>query len=110
MSSATRLLVQTALRRIIRRSISGLAARFSAAIQPLASTTAPTSKPTTFPDAQPQSGASLSATSSATSQADRNTAGSQLIRVDVRFGDSGTNKATATPPATIMISGIQNSQ
>ena len=109
-SSATRLFVHTAVRRIIFMSISGVAARSSATTQPAASTTAAASRPITRADPQPQSGASLSATSSATSQADSSTAGSQLIRPGVRTGDSGTNRTADTAATTVRIIGSQNSQ
>jgi hypothetical protein len=88
MSSATRLLVHTAVRRIIFMSMSGVAARSSASAQPPASTTATASSPSTELDRQPQLGASLSATSSATSHPESSRAGSQLIRPGVRTGDS----------------------
>ena len=109
-SSETRLLVHTAVRRIIFMSISGVAARSSAVTQPAPSTTAPASRPSTRAEPQPQSGASLSATSSATSHADSSTAGSQLIRPGVRTGDSGTKSTAATAAATVRIIGSQNSQ
>ena len=109
-SSATRLLVHTAVCRIIRMSISGVAARSSANSQPAASTSARAISPITRPDPQPQDGASLSATSSATSHPDSSTAGSHEIRPGVRTCDSGTNKIAATAATTVKISGSQNSQ
>src|SRR6266581_1152233 len=109
-SRATRLFVQTAVRRIMAMSISGVAARSSVITQAAPSTTAAASRPSTRPEPQPQSGASLSATSSATSQADSSTAGSQLIRPRVRTGDSGTNSTAETAAATVRIIGSQNSQ
>ncbi len=109
-SSATRLFVHTAGRRIIRMSISGVAARRSTTTHAAASTTAATIRPMTLPEPQPQSGAWLSATSSATSHAESSTAGAQLIRPGVRTGDSGTKKCAATAAATVRIIGSQNSQ
>src|SRR5215472_162267 len=110
MSSATRLFVQTARRRIMVMSISGVAARSSAATQIAASTTAAASSPITRAEPQPQSEASLSASSSATSQPDSSTAGSQLIRPGLRTGDSGTNSSAPTAAAIVRNSGSQNSQ
>src|SRR6266851_5642845 len=100
----------TAVRRIIFMSISGVAARNSAATQPTASTTAPANRPITRPEPHPHSGALLSATSSATSQADSSTADSQLIRPGERTGDSGTNSTADTAAMTVRIIGSQNSQ
>ena len=110
MSRATRLLVHTAVRRIIFMSISGVAARSSATTQATARTTAAASRPITRLEPQPQTGASLSATSSATSQPDSSTAGSQEMRPGVRTGDSGTSSIAATAATTVRISGSQNSQ
>ncbi len=109
-SSATRLFVHTAARRIIFMSISGVAARSSASTQTAARTTAAASRPITRAEPQPQPGASLGATSSATSHPDSSTAGSQLIRPGVRTGDSGTNKIAQTAAMTVRIIGSQNSQ
>src|SRR5262245_56769624 len=109
MSSATRLLVQTAVWRIIFMSISGVAARNSASTHHQACTTAPASNPSTRSDLQPQAGASLSPTSRATSHADSSTAGSKLILPGVRTGDSGTNSSADTAAATVSASGSQNS-
>ena len=109
-SRLTRLFVQTAVRRIIFMSISGVAACSSAVTQAPASTTAAASRPITRADPQPQDGAWLSATSSAASQADSSTAGSQLIRPGLRTGDSGTKIMAAIAAATVRISGSQNSQ
>ncbi len=109
-SSATRLLVHTAVRRIIFMSISGVTALSSEATQLAASTTAAASRPSTRPEPQPQLGASLSATSKATSHEDRSTAGSQLIRPGVRTGDSGTNSTADTAAMIVRIIGSQNSQ
>ena len=110
MSSATRLFVHTAGRRIIFMSISGVAERSSAITQAAPSTTAAASRPSTRAENQPQAGASLRATSSATSHADSSTAGSQLIRPGVRTGDSGTNSTADTAAMIVRIIGSQNSQ
>ena len=109
-SSATRLLVHTAVRRIIFMSISGVAARSSVITQAAPRTTVAASRPITRAEPQPQAGASLSAISSATSHADSSTAGSQLIRPGVRTGDSGTNTMADTAAMTVRINGSQNSQ
>jgi hypothetical protein len=110
MSSATKLLVQTAVVRIIFMSISGVVARNSAATHAPARMTAAASSPSTVPDRQPQSGASLSATSRATSQPDSSTAGNQLIRPGVRTSDSGTSAIAQTAVMAVRISGSQKSQ
>src|SRR5579859_1102714 len=109
-SSATRLDVHTAGIRIICMSISGVAARSSANIQPATSRALTASRPITAAEPQPQPGASLTATSSATSQADISTAGRQLIRPGMRTGEDGTNSTADTAATTVRISGSQNSQ
>src|ERR1700730_14771029 len=110
MSSATRLLVQTAGSRIIFMSISGVADRSSDQTQAAASTTAPASSPMTAGDPQPQTDASLSGTSSSTSHPDRRMAGSQLIVPGLRMGDWGTNSTAPTVAITVTMAGSQNSQ
>jgi hypothetical protein len=110
MSRATVLFAHTAVRRIIRMSISGVTARISVITHARPSPTAATSRPTTAAESQPQSGASLNATSSTTNHADSSAAGSQLIRPGLRTGDSGTNSTAQTAASTARPSGNQNNQ
>ncbi len=109
-SSDTRLVVQTAGRRIIRMSMSGSAERSSVTIQPAKKITARANNPRVRPEDHPQVAPLLSGSSRVTSQPARSTAENQLIRPRAPAGEGGTTRQAATATRVTAIIGIQNSQ
>src|SRR6266498_952940 len=108
-SKATVLVGQTAGRRSMRMSISGLLDRSSTVVQAAMPTAERASRVSTRGDVQPHAGAWLTASRSATSQPDSSAVAAQLMRPGVRTGDGGTQRHAASVVAIVTASGIQKS-
>jgi hypothetical protein len=109
-SSATSLVVHTAVSRNICVSIKGETERFSTQIHMASRITAPARSPRTVEEVHPHCEHWLRASRRQTSHEDSKMAGKMLILPGVRTGDSGTNSMAARAAAAVMIIGNQNSQ
>jgi hypothetical protein len=107
---ATRLVRQTAGRRMIRMSTSGSRLRSSTHTHSPSTTRPATARPSVRTEPQPQLGASLIASSTAARPTESSAAAVKLIRLGALIGDSGTKRAVATAATTTVTSGTQNSQ